>query len=190
MDPGEVRPLAPTGYPLLNPWAAVARRPLPPSVAFLIAVENRTFRNYFRFMGSLHDFKIAHWDHEPAGGASVLASRLVSSLAPPQRGSARSEALDLSVHGRGDSSCSLIRTGGRMNPFSFVAHRTKTAVSQGWSTIGLIEECLALSGSPQQHENKQNDEHQTKSAAGIIPPALAVRPGRERPEKQEKQYNY
>src|SRR6185369_3467249 len=42
-----------------------------------------------RFMESLHDFEIAHWDHEPAGGASVLASRLVSSLAPPQKGSAR-----------------------------------------------------------------------------------------------------
>src|SRR6185369_1119878 len=31
----------------------------------------------------------AHRGHEPVGGAIVLASRLVSSLAPPQRGSAR-----------------------------------------------------------------------------------------------------
>src|SRR6185295_18449316 len=31
----------------------------------------------------------AHRSHELVGGASVLASRLVSSLAPPQRGSPR-----------------------------------------------------------------------------------------------------
>jgi len=37
-----------------------------------------------RFMEGLHDLKIAQRDSEPVGGASVLASRLVSSLAPPQ----------------------------------------------------------------------------------------------------------
>jgi len=58
------------------------------------------------------------------------------------------------------------------------------------ASIGLTEKCLTLSGSPQHHENKQNDEHQAKPTAGIIPPALTVRPGWQRPEEQEKQYNY
>ena len=44
---------------------------------------SKTWRQIRRFMESLHDFEIAHWDQEPAGGASVLASRLVSSVASP-----------------------------------------------------------------------------------------------------------
>jgi hypothetical protein len=44
-----------------------------------------------RFIGSFHEFKIARWGNAPVGGASVLASRLVGSLAPPQMRSARSK---------------------------------------------------------------------------------------------------
>ena len=57
------------------------------------------------------------------------------------------------------------------------------------SCINALLVTMALSHPPQHNENKQNNEHQTKSATGIVSPPLAVRPGRERPDEQENQYN-
>jgi hypothetical protein len=56
-------------------------------------------RGFGSWSASTSNIGRASGRHEPVGGASVLASRLVSNLAPPQKGSARN-GLDLPVHGK------------------------------------------------------------------------------------------
>ena len=54
---------------------------------------------------------------------------------------------------------------------------------------GMEKEGAALLDTAHQHENKHNDEYEAKTAAWIVTPARAVRPGRKQSEKQNYQDN-